>query len=82
MPSGYYIGTESELNAVNDQINSNCGWPCGNITGWSIPIETEVSGVYAIPIPSDNGSHGFTKAEMTTGVTAATSTDVSFPNPD
>lgn len=72
----HYIGTEEELNIIDAQISSNCGWPSGGTTRWAEPIETTTSGVYAIPVPSNEGSHGFTQAEMISGVSGTISDTV------
>lgn len=77
----YYIGTEAELLAVDAQISTNAGWPSGGTNRWAEPRETTTAGVFAIPAPPLSGSHGFSYETLTSGVSQATSDNVSFPEP-
>jgi hypothetical protein len=73
----YYKGTQAEMQALDAQITSNCGWPSGGTINWATPRETVDAGVYAIEVPQ--GSHGFTKAQMISGVVSTVYTNVEFP---
>lgn len=73
----YYTGTEQECLDIDAAITVNCGWPLGGTNNWDNPRETTVAGVYAISVPQ--GSHGFTKDQMTSGISSEVKTDVEFP---
>jgi len=76
----YYTGTQAECQALDDIISVNCSWPLGGTQHWGAVRETTVAGVYAVIAPQ--GSHGFTKAEMTAGITDVPVTGIEFPNED
>ena len=72
----WYKGTLTEMTIIDAQISANCGWPDGNTQNWDAPRQTIDSGVYAIATPE--GSHGFTKEQMTQGVNAIEYDNVEF----
>ena len=76
----YYVGTKEELLALDAIITSNCGWPDGRTTHWANPTETNILGVFAIPVPE--GSHGFKKEKMVQGIKGEEVENVSFPKPE
>ncbi len=73
----YYTGTEEEMQALDDAISANCGWPEGGTSHWDSPKEAVDSGVFALLVPQ--GKHGFTKEQMNNGITHEIITDVQFP---
>lgn len=73
----HYLGTLAECEAIDATITTNCGWPAEGTIHWADPRETVDTGVYAIEVPE--GSHGFTKEQMTVTITAVEVEDVEFP---
>lgn len=64
----YYVGTLTEVNAVNALIDANANLPNSNGTQtWATPRETIVSGVYALLVP-ENGWNGYNYEQMTNGI--------------
>ena len=72
----HYTGTLEEMEALDAKISINCNWPVGGTKNWANPRLT-TTGVYAIPVPQ--GSHGFTKEQMSANITAECISGVEFP---
>lgn len=71
-----YIGTQSEVTAANDQIDSNCGFPDGYTNTWDIPVQAYEQDFWFIRKPPVAGykepTRSFTQAQMIAGVTNVT----------
>ena len=72
-----YLGTYQECLDLDAKISINCGWPNDGTKHWAHPVETIVEGVFSIPVPQ--GSHGFRKEQMNTGISHDMSVNVEFP---
>lgn len=72
----YYTGTEAQIIAANNQINSNCGFPSGGTTTWAIPQQAYEQDFWFILMPPPegykNGAINKTQAEMIAGVVNVT----------
>lgn len=79
----YFTGTEEEIVAANNQINSNCNFPDPETTTWAIPTKAYQQDFWFIPMPSPEGyknSYGsWTQAQMINGVSNV-SEEESQPN--
>lgn len=73
----HYKGTLTRMQELDDIISTNCNWPSNGTTHWANGKETVDSGVFSITTPQ--GSHGFTKEQMNSGVSDTIYTDVEFP---
>lgn len=71
----YYAGTLEEMNTTDAKIVANC--PTGGFVNWDIPKETTTTGIYAITVPE--GSHGYTREQMISGINDIEVETVEFP---
>lgn len=79
----FYVGTEAQVIAANQQIDSNCSFPDGRTTTWAIPVQAYGESFWFIAAPPpggyNNGIGNWTQAQMIAGVQNVTLED---GNPD